>query len=580
MMRARHDRRWEREALGWVGGALLGAVLGCAPAPPRFPARPPLWEDPDQMPYGPAPEEYVSPMAWDVADQSIFYPLTRVFAVDPAGEALNVNALDEVPNSSWFTNRIGLKPMSPADVALGPCAAGSSDPPTPWKVTGAKPNGANPGFIIKDAAGERHLVKFDGVVQGPRATAADVIVSKLYHAAGFSVPCNRVVFFAPADVSIAEGASSEDAKGDKEPLTQAHIDAVFAKSQRLPDGRLRASTSLFLPGKPIGPFTYQGTLDEDPNDVVPHQDRRELRASRLLAAWTQHFDAREQNTLSTWIETGENQGYVRHNLLDFGDCFGSVWEPPSLGRRLGHSYYFDISYTLEDWLTLGVIERPWDTARFGPTGKVLGYYGLESFEPERWKAGYPNPAFGRMSERDGAWMARIIAQLGDDQLRELISIAHLDEPVVRAELFRVLAGRRERILTRYLTRLSSLTLPTTGRSKARELCLRDMVQASGIRKAHRRTYAATLYSSVNAPGLALPQVREAEGDRVCVDLPPMLGAASQAPKYFVVDWVGQSESFAAEFPARVHLADLGAAGLLVVGLERPESFDPPVYRAQ
>ena len=92
------------------------------------------------------PEEYVSPMVWDVGDQSLFYPLTRIFGVEAAAEAVNVNALDEVANSSWFTNRIGLYGMSPAQVAAGPCVT-SDDPATPWTVTGAKPNGANPGFV-------------------------------------------------------------------------------------------------------------------------------------------------------------------------------------------------------------------------------------------------------------------------------------------------------------------------------------------------------------------------------------------------------------------------------------------------
>jgi len=110
-------------------------------------------------------------MIWDVGDQSVFYPLTRLFVIDPAGESVDVNALDEVPDSSWFENRIGLHGMSPEQTALGPCEPGSGPPPTPWLVTGAKPNGANPGFIIKDASGQRHLVKFDGLVQGPRATA-------------------------------------------------------------------------------------------------------------------------------------------------------------------------------------------------------------------------------------------------------------------------------------------------------------------------------------------------------------------------------------------------------------------------
>jgi len=550
----------------------FGVALAACAGEARFPSSPPLWQDPDQVPYGPPPPEYISPMVWDVGDQSIFYPLSRVFAVDPAGESVNVNALDEVPDSSWFTNRIGKHRMSPAQTVLGPCEPGSGDPPVPWVVTGAKPNGANPGFIIKDASGQRHLVKFDGLEQGARATSADVVVSKLYHAAGYFVPCNRVVFFDPASVTIGEGAKAETATGDKEPLTQKHLDEVFVKAQRLPDGRMRASTSLFLQGRPIGPFTYQGTLDDDPNDVIPHQDRRELRAMRLLAAWTQHFDAREQNTLNMWIATGDQTGYVRHGVIDFGDCFGSIWEPPMLGRRLGHSHYFDVSETLADWFTLGIPTRPWDTARFGPSGKVFGYYDVHDFEAEKWKAGYPNPAFSRMSERDGAWMARIIARFGDDHLRELVRIARLENPLLEAELFRVLRGRRDRVLQRYLTRLSSLTEPVT-RGTSADLCVQDLGEESGVYAGRARSYAVT-YQGVGAAARVEP-VRAAAGGRRCVSLPRAPGASPEAPAYAIIDWVAQSEGHAAEFPARIHVFDQGARGLSVVGLERPESFEPP-----
>jgi hypothetical protein len=564
----------ERRALGGALAGLLVGLIGCAGAPPRFPLRDPLWRDPDQEAFAPRPDEYVSPMVWDVGDQSIFYPLTRIFAVDPAGEALNVNALDEVPDSSWFTNRIGVRGMTPAEIALGPCEPGAGHLPTPWTVVGAKPNGANPGFLIEDASGQRHLVKFDGVVQGPRATAADVIVSKLYYAAGYTVPCNRIVFFERGQVKIGAGATSETSTGEKEPLTEAHLEQVFAKALRLPDGRLRASASQFLEGKPLGPFRYQGRRGDDPNDVIEHQDRRELRGMRLLAAWTQHFDAREMNTLAMWIESGQGAGYVRHDMIDFGDCFGSVWEPPALGRRLGHSHYFDLQDTLEDWFTFGLRERPWERARFGPTGKVFGYYGTEDFEPERWKAGYPNPAFSRMSERDGAWMARIVAGFSEDALRVLVREGQFGDSLLENELARVLIGRRARILQRYLTRFSALTRPEIRRGTQRELCLRDLVWSSGLHGASERRYAVTAYGDL-APATRLDDVRQGFGQRVCATLPPEPGASPQAPAYLIVDWVAQTEQRAAEFPARVHLYDLGPGGLRIVGLERPESFDPP-----
>ena len=60
-------------------------------------------------------------------------------AVDPAGESVNVNALDEVRDSSWFTNRIGRFPMTPEQVRRGPCQGPPLDPNSTWTVAGAKP---------------------------------------------------------------------------------------------------------------------------------------------------------------------------------------------------------------------------------------------------------------------------------------------------------------------------------------------------------------------------------------------------------------------------------------------------------
>ena len=116
-----------------------------------------MWRDEEDFrAFGPMPEEYFSPFAWDGADQMLFRPMARFFAVDPAGEAMNVNAMDEVPDSSWYTNRMSRGPLSRAELLAGPCGDEPPlDPTGPWKITSAKPNGANPGFIIEDADGRR-----------------------------------------------------------------------------------------------------------------------------------------------------------------------------------------------------------------------------------------------------------------------------------------------------------------------------------------------------------------------------------------------------------------------------------------
>src|SRR4051812_33024088 len=46
-----------------------------------------------------APEPYESSFSWDAADNTIFRPVSKFFEMDAYGEAENVNAFDEVPDS-------------------------------------------------------------------------------------------------------------------------------------------------------------------------------------------------------------------------------------------------------------------------------------------------------------------------------------------------------------------------------------------------------------------------------------------------------------------------------------------------
>ena len=73
-----------------LGGALIGLLsslyllTGCAGSQ-RFPLREPMLRDPDEQPFFPPPQPYVSPFAWDGANQMVFRPISLFFAVDPAG---------------------------------------------------------------------------------------------------------------------------------------------------------------------------------------------------------------------------------------------------------------------------------------------------------------------------------------------------------------------------------------------------------------------------------------------------------------------------------------------------------------
>jgi hypothetical protein len=516
--------------------------------------------DDDARPQPEQPAERYSPKLWDALDMTLFRPMTRFLLADVGGEATNVNALDEVPDSTWFTNRLGAKPMTKGEVVRGACDGAGLDPGRPWKVVAAKPNGANPGFTV-EADGARYIVKLDGLLQPYRASSGDTIGSRIYHAAGFNVPCNQVVHFRRDLLRLAPEAKGEDRAGEEVPLSEAMLDEIVTKTTRLPDGRHRANASRLLDGEPLGPFRYHGTREDDRNDVVPHEDRRELRGSYLLAAWLNHFDAREMNSLDTWIAV-EGGGYVRHHLIDWGDCFGSLWPWEDLARRIGHSYYFDLGHILVDFFTLGAIERPWDRARFGRAGMVWAYFGADNFEPDDYHPGYPNPAFQRMTERDGAWMARIMAGFTDEVVDALVALAQIPEPIARDELARVLKARRDTILARYLGKLSALARPVVRRG---ELCLDDVALAAVMARRKDRRYAARLRVVDDGADPVELAVREEGEVAVCVALPAPRGPR----RYVVVDVLSWAPRARKLVPARVHLYDLGAAGWKVVGLERP-----------
>ncbi len=534
----------------------------------RFPLREPLWHDDDQKPFQGPLEEYYSPLAWDAADQTIFRPVSQFFAVSPGGEAVNVNAFDEVPDSSWYTARAGKAALTVDDFGLGAC---KGRPPLStsekWKVIKAKPNGANPGFMIKAANGRKYLVKFE-VDQVERASSADVIGSRLYFAAGFTGPCNTVVFMKP-DILEIDPKATADEEGEKVPLTKKHLDKIFEVAAKAKDGTYRASASLLFEEKPLGPWTYQGTRDDDPNDAIPHEDRRDVRAQRVLGAWLNHFDAREQNTMALWV--GKDAGYVRHALLDWGDCFGSIWPWDRLTRRFGHSYYLAFDHVLVDFVTLGILQRPWDKVEVGPAGRVFAYFDVEHFTPDAWRPGYPNPAFGRMTERDAAWMARIVAKIDDAAVDAMVDAAQIKTEVTDRELRRILKGRRERILRRWLARLSPLTQPELSGDK---LCLEDLVVAANLSPMSARRYTLRAYVGDELEQVDLPAPTSPSTARVCTTLPRVSGASATSPRYVIVDLSATSPGFTSNAPARVHLYDLGGTYKLA-GLERPDSTAKP-----
>ena len=578
-MGTRSARRWLPVLVA------VATTFGCATAPERrFALRDPVTIDTDlRSVYVPchhapsdkdpshvscAPAEYVSPLIWDGADNLVFRPLAEVWAFRASNEAANPNSLDEVADSAWFQNRIGVRPMSSEALKRGACEASQLlDPDAAadgdWLVDKGKTDGSSLGFRV-NIKGKKYLFKVD--TDAPeRPSAASTIGAAAYNAVGFYTSCEQVVYFRPSLLTLKPGLKSKGNFGGEQPFDQKALDHLVALAPKIGD-KVRFQASAWLPGQLLGPFRYVRVRADDPNDAIAHDDRRELRGGRILAAWLDHFDAREQNTLDAWIADRKDPpdgspGHVVHYYLDTSDCLGSAWDWEQISRRLGHSYVVDWSDIGRDFVTLGIPLRPWDTAHKTPGREKFNYFDVERFAPDVWKNEYANPAFDRMTERDAAWMARILSSFSPELVRSLAEMGRFEHAQDTDFLATVLEGRLEKILGRYLTHLSPIA--SVHEEAGDRLCAVDLAERRGLREPDAFRYTAGI-----AGGDWLSVTRRPHGE-LCVGLPRVAGdggSPDDSPERYVRVIVRDG---VAAGPLVVHLYDLGAVrGYRLVGLER------------
>jgi hypothetical protein len=365
------------------------------------------------------------------------------------GRAASVNTIDEVPDSSWFTNRAGTRPLTVEDMMRGPNDDAGPAGGT-WAVS-RKSGGISPGFTITDATGRRYFLKFDPPGEPELGTAAEVIVTKLFHALGYHVPQSNIATLHPGELTISAGARAQTPSGLRRAMHRGDIDEQLARAHRDPDGTYRVVAGEALPGRPLGPFLYTGTRPDDPNDLVPHEDRRELRGLRVFSAWMNHTDAKAINSLDTLV-VEEGRSYVRHHLLDFNAALGSA----GIGlreRRDGYEYLAEIGPSRRALLAFGFYVRPWMRVSY-PEYRGVGRFEAEQFVPEEWRPRVPNPAYVRSRPDDTFWAARKLMALSDDLVRAAVRAGRLSDEGAERYLGDALIVRRDLIGEVFLTRVN------------------------------------------------------------------------------------------------------------------------------
>jgi hypothetical protein len=374
------------------------------------------------------------------APPQIEYPIPR---------AMNVNTLGEVPDSSWFTNRIGVRNMSLEELTRWPAAAGPPDVSRPLTVIRAKQGGISPGFTIRDAHDNTYFVKFDPKDFPSLSTGADVISNNFFHAIGYNVAEAYIVYVPESHFIIDPSAVIDLPGGENVPMGREYLELMLAGAARVPDGNVRAVASLRIPGEILGPFEFYGTRPDDPNDIFPHQHRRELRGYRVFCAWLNHDDSRSINTLDTFVDQ-----HIRHYLIDFGSTLGSGSDifrniAPQ-DPRAGNEYLVDLSAAWKTAYTFGIWDRPWRKIEYPyPRYAEVGRIEAEFFDPATWKPEYPNPAFDRMLPGDAFWAAKIVARFSDEAIRAIVNTGDYLSADASRYLADTLIQRRDKIVDYY-----------------------------------------------------------------------------------------------------------------------------------
>jgi len=408
------------------------------------------------------------------------------------GRAEDVNTIDEVPDSSWFTNRVGTHPVTPDEMLRGP----NDDPgpaPGKWMVS-RKANGVSPGFTIADQKGRRYFVKFDPPGLPELATSAEAVVTRLLHAVGYNVPQMLIGSLRRENLAIAKDASVRLPDGSRRPLRWSDVDEQLRRAHRNEDGSYRVTLGEALEGKPLEGFLYTGTRSDDPNDVVPHENRRELRGLRVFSAWVNHTDAKAINSLDVLVRQ-DGKSIVRHYLIDFNATLGSA----GIGvreRRDGYEYLADFGPAKKALPAFGFYVRPWLTIDY-PEIPGIGRFESKRFVPEEWRPRVPNPAYVRSRADDTYWAARKLMAISDDLIRAAVKAGKYSDARAEQFLADALIERRDKIGRAWLTSVNPVADPALAEDGT--LTFRNPAVDYGFSPAPSR-YTVTWYRFDNATG--------------------------------------------------------------------------------
>ena len=494
------------------------------------------------------------------------YNLFVTSGYKPSGlRAKEINTIDEVPDSNWFTNRIGTTPITPEQLTRGP-NVGTPPDPSRWVLTREKTSGAHPGFTARDAKGETWFLEFDPPYYPEGATGAVAIANKIFWALGYNQVESFITSFDPGKVEFDPKATLRRPSGKRTRFTRDDMNSILERVAKNPDGTYRVVAGRLIPGKILGGYLFGGTRPDDPNDLVPHEQRRSLRALRVFGAWTNLTDLKAMNTLDT-VLTENGRTYVKHYLQDVGSTFGMCND--EFEWDLSHEYFIQGDTTRKRLFSFGFALSDWQTIPYPEYYPSVGRFEGDRFDPRTWHPQTPTTAYMEARADDAFWAARRIALFNDELIRAAVRAAQFSDPKAEKYLGDVLIKRRDKILNVYLNAVNPIVNPRL--DAGGRLTFENAAIAAGVAKG-QPTYHASWMIFDNATGATKP-LSSTDGQATTLNAPA--GLPTTAGSYIEVDISADLQAQPTwKEPIKTYFRR-SAQGWTLVGLERlPDQVDP------
>jgi hypothetical protein len=397
--------------------SLLASALACSGyRPARFAVRPPVAEAHDDAPI-PVPRwRWIpEPVYW--SEVYLHRPLRETLDLSPQPESGDINSMDEVARSTWFSPR----PPDIGTMARGPDSTGP--PLAPFTVLPDPPIGLSAGiFSIVDSRGNRYEVCLDPPDRPEMRTAAVVVAARLFWALGYMTPPVFILRARAEDFWRSEGAT-------------AQVADVLRSGAAPLGGYYRLAALAWPPGVWLGHTPESGLRGDDGNDVVPHENRRTLRALKVFATWLGLDNLGPAKTIDRYLGP-PGEGHIVHFIVGLDEALGANYvvratdPPPAEGAGSPFTRL----------VTLGLFpsRRPKPTQTELP---ALGELPAD-VDPGAYAPPMPYEPADRLLGPDGYWAAKRMLALSSTQIALAIAAGNISDPRAQRAMQAALESRR------------------------------------------------------------------------------------------------------------------------------------------